>query len=208
MNDLIKIFNFVKKWYILNKPELILYYKDRIKKQDYVEIRQVAQYLAKKYTNYSLTDIATHIGGHKSHATVLNSIKKIQDREITDPYFAITLTEIDKLLYADMFAKKVYISGSITKNLNKYGWRYTENLFLKAERKFKKYDVINPMKLFTEEEVATFRQIDFMSRCISLLVKCETIYMLKNYEESYNACIELEIAKSLNLKIIYEETLG
>jgi hypothetical protein len=119
-------------------------------------------------------------------------------------FFAHRLTTIDRLLYAEMFSKTLYISGSITKNLEKYGWAYTENLFLKAERKFKGFEIVNPMRLFTEEEVATFRQIDFMARCISLLVKCESIYMLKNYEESYNACIELEIARSLNLKIIYE----
>ena len=50
-----------------------------------VEARQIAMYLAKKLTPFSLIDIGDKFGG-KDHSTVIHSIKKVEDRLTKDAY--------------------------------------------------------------------------------------------------------------------------
>lgn len=51
------------------------------------------------------------------------------------------------------------------------------NKFQTAENKFSPRQVINPTKLFTNEENQRFTPLQFMSRCIEYLVKCTDIYI-------------------------------
>lgn len=90
---------------------------------------------------------------------------------------------------------KVYISGSITKDPD-----YKRH-FNKAERFLKRqgYAVFNPCcipNIFSYDE--------FMNIDIAALECCDCVYMLKGWEKSKGANIELKKAKELN-KIIYFE---
>jgi chromosomal replication initiator protein len=56
------------------------------RKRIVVMARQVAMYLSRNYTNYSLSHIGKVIG-NKDHATVLHSIKAVEDQMSTDKVF-------------------------------------------------------------------------------------------------------------------------
>jgi chromosomal replication initiator protein len=67
------------------------------RKREIVLARQIAMYLAKKYTDYSLAHIGAQIGG-KDHATVLHSIKAIKDQMETGRSFRHSIESIERKL--------------------------------------------------------------------------------------------------------------
>lgn len=89
--------------------------------------------------------------------------------------------------------KRFYISGPIT-GTDDYMRRFAE-----AEEKLAKhYEVVNPAKVnalmpesFTHEE--------YMITSIAMLSTCDAIYMLKGWERSKGASMELEYAMKNNL---------
>lgn len=89
---------------------------------------------------------------------------------------------------------KVYISGSISKNPN-----YKDE-FQKAESEVRSigYDVINPAKNSCESYK------DYIDKGLRQLSECDMIYMLKGYEESDGAMLELQYAITVGMDIIYE----
>lgn len=62
--------------------------------RDIVLPRQIAMFLAKKYTDTSLVEIGRKLGG-KDHATVLYSIKKIEEKISKDPVFKAMIEELE-----------------------------------------------------------------------------------------------------------------
>jgi len=67
------------------------------RKANIVEVRQLIMYLASKNTKLTASKIGLHIGG-RNHATVIHSIKQIQDRLATDKTFAQKVSELGKIL--------------------------------------------------------------------------------------------------------------
>lgn len=53
--------------------------KDKTRKQEIVEARQIAMYLSKKYTKSSLKTIGLHFGG-RDHSTVIHAITTVEER--------------------------------------------------------------------------------------------------------------------------------
>jgi hypothetical protein len=199
------IYKMVKGYYFANHNFAEKGYKDKTRKGDFVEMRQLAHHFAKTLTKASLAEIGAYIGG-KDHATVIHSCKAVNNRLNTEREYKIRYEHLEELITnALIFDESVYVSGPITNPLKEHGWEHVEQMFNNAEQNFKNCIVVNPMKLFTEEEVATFTQLQFLQRCIQKLSKCSVIYMMKGYEDSFGAMIELEIAKNFKLKIIYEE---
>ncbi len=113
--------------------------------------------------------------------------------------------------------KKVYLSGPITgkPNLN-------IEEFEKYEQKFKNlnYEVVNPHKLFTKEKIdemnlklenkeITFEEFHayFMRRDIKEMMDCDFVALLKGYENSKGANIEVYIARNINMPIVDAITL-
>jgi hypothetical protein len=96
--------------------------------------------------------------------------------------------------------EKVYISGPITgyKNNN-------ENSFANAEYtlKHKGYEVINPLDVCASLPKDTI-YTEYMRFDIRALTFCDSIYMLKGWEKSKGANIELTVAKAIGLNILYE----
>jgi chromosomal replication initiator protein len=79
------------KWF--GKPIYIVRGKSR--KREIVEVRQTSMYYSKHLTKKSLGDIGKQIGG-KDHATVLHSVKTIQNLRDTDKKFNSKLEDFEK----------------------------------------------------------------------------------------------------------------
>lgn len=92
----------------------------------------------------------------------------------------------------------VYISGAITgvKNYKKNFERACNIL----EPRFSV--VINPAEI-EGENYWTWE--DYMCECMKVLPYCTHIFMLKGWEKSRGANIELLVANSMGLTVIYEE---
>lgn len=95
---------------------------------------------------------------------------------------------------------KVYISGKIT------GLDYQDafNNFEKAEQEIKGLGGIsvNPMKLIHKENADWF---DYMENDLAALLRCEGIYMLKDWGNSKGARLERAVALELGLSIVYQK---
>ena len=93
----------------------------------------------------------------------------------------------------------IYISGKIT-GTDDYLQR-----FERAEKHLNNMnitDVMNPAKVNSYLPELSYSQYIKMSLC--MLEMCDTVYMLKNWENSVGAKLEWEFAKANNYKIMYE----
>ena len=90
---------------------------------------------------------------------------------------------------------KVYISGAITNDPNyKKKFRRAEKLWEK-----KGVEVVNPAKNKGENYK------EYIETGIFQLMNCNTIYMLKGWEDSKGARLEHRIAEKCGYNIIYEK---
>ena len=95
---------------------------------------------------------------------------------------------------------KVYISGQITGlPVAEYVERFSK---AEAELMAKGYEVVNPLRY---ELKPGSRWHEQMKVDIRLLLDCDAIYMLSNWERSTGAGLELYIAEGLGLIINYEK---
>lgn len=67
--------NYVGEFFGIDSNKL----RDKTRKQEIVEARQIAMYLSKKMTKSSLKTIGLHFGG-RDHSTVIHSISTVEDR--------------------------------------------------------------------------------------------------------------------------------
>lgn len=94
---------------------------------------------------------------------------------------------------------KIYIAGRITGREIETAFKQFEQ----AENILKEWgeEIVNPMRLPHDHD-KTWKS--YMVECIAELVKCDSIYMLKGWQKSKGARLELHIAKKLNYKIFYQ----
>lgn len=99
---------------------------------------------------------------------------------------------------------KIYISGKITG----LDFQKAKSFFREAHLNLTAQGshALNPM---TEVSFNADRSwSDYMRDALKLLLDCDAIFMLKNWEESKGAKLEYHIAKELGLKILYEVQLN
>lgn len=96
-------------------------------------------------------------------------------------------------------AGKVYISGAIAH----YDMDERKEAFSRAEEELKAqgYDPVNPFRNGLPDE-AHWRA--HMRADIALLLACDYIYMLKDWELSKGAKLELDVASSCGIKVLFE----
>ena len=99
IKDVIRVGNYIPT------PEIIItetarYYgldeesiRGQSRSKDIALARQIAMYLCRNLTNLSLVDIG-HQFGNRNHATVLSSIRKVEDMVRTKPDMAATIRDI------------------------------------------------------------------------------------------------------------------
>lgn len=92
--------------------------------------------------------------------------------------------------------RKIYIAGKIT------GLDDFKKNFKKAEEMLVKkgYAVMNPAVLNTG-----FEHEEYMHVCYAMIDTCDTVYFLTNWKDSKGAKMEMQYAKTKELKIILEE---
>ena len=71
--------------------------RSKKRSQDIAIARQIVMYLCREYTVLALKSIGNAVGG-KDHATVLNGIKRVEERLNSDPAFKSTVDTIIKKL--------------------------------------------------------------------------------------------------------------
>lgn len=71
--------------------------REKTRKQEIVEARQVAMFLSKKYTKSSLKTIGLQFGG-RDHSTVIHAISTIEERLSTSPKHKRILNELEQKL--------------------------------------------------------------------------------------------------------------
>jgi chromosomal replication initiator protein len=69
--------------------------REKTRKQEIVEARQIAMFLAKKYTKSSLKTIGLQFGG-RDHSTVIHAISTIEQRVSTSPKHKRILKELEQ----------------------------------------------------------------------------------------------------------------
>ncbi len=69
--------------------------REKTRKQEIVEARQIAMYLSKKFTESSLKTIGLHFGG-RDHSTVIHAINTIESRLSTSPKYRRILSELEQ----------------------------------------------------------------------------------------------------------------
>lgn len=94
---------------------------------------------------------------------------------------------------------KVYISGAIAH----YDMNERKEAFADAEQRLcgMGFDPVNPFKNGLPDE-AHWRE--HMRADIRLLLDCEFIYMLQGWELSKGAKLELDVASSCGIKVLFE----
>ena len=78
-----------------NIPDGLIRHKTR--KQEVVNARQIAMYLAKEMTNSSLKTIGMHFGG-RDHSTVIHAYQSVEDAMKVDTKYASTVSQIRRKL--------------------------------------------------------------------------------------------------------------
>ncbi len=69
--------------------------REKTRKQEIVEARQIAMFLAKKYTKSSLKTIGLQFGG-RDHSTVIHAISTVEERLSTSPKHKRMLQELEQ----------------------------------------------------------------------------------------------------------------
>ena len=100
-----------------------------------------------------------------------------------------------------MTKAKMYISGAISNN------PYYKQDFLSSERlltaKYPEHTIINPVRMLEKlSAVVTYGEL--MQICFRLIDLCDSVYMLKGWEQSKGARAEHEYAKAQGKIIRYE----
>lgn len=79
--------------------------------------------------------------------------------------------------------------------------------FYEAEKYLKEhgFEVINVFEIQKGQDMSKWTWIDYIMYDLPYLVCCDVIYMLKGWEASYGAIIELMVAFKLGIPIAFEE---
>jgi len=101
---------------------------------------------------------------------------------------------------------KIYIAGRMTGVKD-----YNKDQFNKIEKELKKqgYRVVNPIKLSYKlakklgESIDNIERKYYIKNDIKELLKCDGIYMMKDWMFSEGATMEYMIARNIGLKIIF-----
>lgn len=93
---------------------------------------------------------------------------------------------------------KIYISGPMTglQHNNYPAFNYADRLLRRQG-----YDTFNPAAIKGDD---SWTWEDYMRPCVRAIPDCTHIYMLDGWEKSRGANIELFIANTLGLKVMYE----
>lgn len=98
---------------------------------------------------------------------------------------------------------KIYIAGKITGTTD-YLERFSEAELWLDEHGYRGM-VINPARVSSGLPADSTTYRDYIHIGLSMLSVCDSIFMLKGWEESPGASLELQYAMTLGYKVLYEQ---
>ncbi|MGV4459931.1 DUF4406 domain-containing protein [Ornithobacterium rhinotracheale] len=96
--------------------------------------------------------------------------------------------------------QKVYIAGKVTGLDPVAVFQKFEKAEIAAQNKFKKAEIINPVKLVGDPLMDWNTAMDI---CLKTLVTCDLIYVLPCWVDSKGAMLEIKTAKKIGMGIFY-----
>lgn len=95
--------------------------------------------------------------------------------------------------------KRIYVCGKMS-GIKDYNYPRFHQITKELRRSG--YDVFNPAEI---KNAPDWIWVDYMKACIGPLTECDMVYVLKGYRSSKGANIEIDLAKKLEIEIIYED---
>ena len=99
------------------------------------------------------------------------------------------------------FIHKIYISGPISHNDLEERRKAFKEIQTRLEKEG--FEVVNPMENGLPADATTR---EHMKRDIELLLTCDYIYMMRRWTHSKGCMVEFEVATSIGLPVLFEES--
>lgn len=107
-----------------------------------------------------------------------------------------------------MNKKKIYIAGAVSELIKDDPAKINEvaERFMRKEQEFKAlgYDVINPVGLVLQHQQQNESWESIMAFLIPFLVSCDSMYIMKEWQNSRGVIMERDIMRNLNKEIEYQ----
>lgn len=104
---------------------------------------------------------------------------------------------------------KIYISGRITgdkdfeKKFRKAAARWDGSVAIDTEDQYDTWEAVNPAELMKQAGVDDWNMC--MRACLMAMLQCDAVYMMRDWRFSKGESIECDLARKLEIPIIYEE---
>lgn len=136
---------------------------------------------------------------------VKNAARKTGNYAITENQKAYCYSGKRWLKMANLKPKKVYISGKM-KDMEEHESRAK---FKAAETMltYHGYEVINPWDIYDRKKDTIKKWEDFIIYDLKIIKRCDVIYMLDNWEDSWGAKCEYAFANGRNMEILFEKAV-
>lgn len=99
--------------------------------------------------------------------------------------------------------KRIYIAGKVTGLPIAECTMKFATAQVALQKKYPNAEVINPLAVVNDFHV-TWQ--DAMTKCLQALLTCDTVYLLPCWQNSRGACIERNLALTLEKQLIYEDS--
>lgn len=191
-----KILDLVSHQFGVSKEQM----QGKARYRNIVEARHTAMVLMREQGNLTLKAIGEVM--NRDHSSVIHALDNVDNWCTVDFDFRKKLGKVKTACDIVLNMKTAYISGPMTglPDLNK-------EEFIKAEATLRRegYEVVNPHTL---PAPAHDKWEAYMKNDIKYLMDCDVVAVLKDWDDSRGARLEVQIAHALGIEIIWAYNLS
>lgn len=157
-----------------------------------------------KKSSEALSTSFVFIGKFANYRDLIkNAARKTGNYAITENQKAYCYSGKRRLKMANLKPKKVYISGKM-RGMDEQESR-AKFKAAEAMLTYHGYEVINPWNDEEKKKKACKKWEDFIIYDLKVIKRCDVIYMLDNWEDSWGAKCEYAFANGRNMEILFEK---